>query len=177
MASFNEDPFLCDKCQSLGYCRVRAIQRQVDRLWSAQSQVGPTHMRQPNAGPVITLRQFVAEHHPELSRLLPRPADASTDSSPAKRPTLGELRAIIAARKANALPENPVAVEATAPEPLAKFTLSVHKSRIEPKSLRIDLKKLPTPSTKKRNLSGRPGTTSSSLERLDSLTSCSSLEI
>ncbi len=104
-----EDPFLCNDCQKLGYCRVRAIQSAIERRLMYERSTMESPILSPDPEPVPTFSEFVAVHRPDLSRLLPSRAETSPDTGAAKTPTLAELRARIAARKLTSTASKPIA--------------------------------------------------------------------
>lgn len=105
MNRHTEDPFLCNDCQKLGYCRVKAIQAAMDQFHMRQHSTMESPILSDDPEPTPTFREFVAVHRPDLSRLLPRHVDTSFETNAAKKPTLAELRARIAARKQAATPD------------------------------------------------------------------------
>ena len=115
-----DDPFeLCHECRTLGHCRLRAPQALAKYAQAPARYVKPSPPPEPYAGPVYTLREFVAEHRPELTKLLPRMQDDKPDSSVSSRPTLGQLQKMIAARKTATAPETPAPVMESVPAPVA----------------------------------------------------------
>jgi hypothetical protein len=99
MSTFTEAPFLCNDCQKLGYCRRRAMQAAMDKFTMRRQSTMESPILSDDPEPVPTFREFVAVHRPDLARMLPRHEDAHAGDSAAKKPTLAELRAKIAARK------------------------------------------------------------------------------
>jgi hypothetical protein len=118
MSRFSEDPFLCKDCQKLGYCRLRAMQAEAERRAMQEKSAELNFRRQTSfqfpmlsadPEPMPTLREFVAVHRPDLSKHLPKPAEAETGINASKRPSLAELRARIAARKTASISVAPAA--------------------------------------------------------------------
>jgi hypothetical protein len=102
-----EDPFLCKDCQKLGYCRVRSIERAIEQRLMYERGTMQSPILSADPEPVPTFREFVSVHRPDLSRLLPHQEEARPEAGASKGPSLGALRAMIAARKAPAPAEEP----------------------------------------------------------------------
>jgi hypothetical protein len=213
MNRFSEDPFLCKDCQKLGYCRLRAMQAEAERRAMQEKSAELNFRRQTSfqypmlsadLEPMPTFREFVAVHRPDLSKHLPSTGDTASGDSAAKRPSLAELRASIAARKLLANTEGPkqeqalpieqvdvteqaaapgapsmpalVATPASAPVRLLKRSTARQRSRNMRFS--IDLRRFPHHSIDKRILPPKPHSTIFwSVDNRTSLTSFSSLEI
>jgi hypothetical protein len=116
MNRYTEDPFLCKDCQKLGYCRLRAMQAEAKRRAMMEKSAELNFRRQTSfqfpmlsadPEPMPTFREFVAVHRPDLSKHLSQPATTQSSTSLDKRPSLGELRASIAARKSASIPMAP----------------------------------------------------------------------
>jgi hypothetical protein len=107
MSKFSKDPFLCNDCQKLGYCRVRAKQAAMDAFTMRRQSTLESPILSDDPEPVPSFREYVAVHRPDLAKMLPKQDDAPAEDSAAKKPTLAELRARIAARKMTSIPEAP----------------------------------------------------------------------
>lgn len=174
-----DDPFeLCHECRTLGHCKLRALRALANHAQAPARYKKPSPPPEPYTGPVYTLREFVAEHRPELTRLLPRVEDDKPDTITSSRPTLGQLQKIIAARKVATAPEAQVPVMEVTEVPVAVFQKPVVRKGKAVARFPKGLRKLPHHSMDKRILPPRPHSTILwSVDSRTSLTSFSSLEI
>lgn len=152
MHHFPEDPFLCNDCQQVGYCKRRATQAKESQPYSMYAAVG-FGMKQHSSfdapilsddpEPMSTFREFVAVHRPDLSKHLPKPSETEGGITSGKPPSLGELRAKIAARKISASQEAPIQViEPRSQKEQAPIALAMPENAATPESIPVTLPKL-----------------------------------